>query len=88
MDNRDDADAFQVKQAQKDADRLAKKSTAPEKGSPGHLLGLPRSELEALAVKYDQPAYRGKQLYDAIYKHGKATVEDIAQVRLHSGTCR
>eukprot|EP00976_Prorocentrum_cordatum_P060730 1176024-Prorocentrum_minimum.AAC.1 len=76
----DDADAFQVKQAQKDADRLAKKSTAPEKGSPGHLLGLPRSELEALAVKYDQPAYRGKQLYDAIYKHGKATVEDIAQV--------
>ena len=69
-----------MKQAQKDAERLAKKSTAPEKGLPGHLLGLSRSELESLAVKYEQPAYRGKQIYDAIYKHGKAKVEDIVQV--------
>jgi len=76
----DDADDFQVKQAQKDAERLMKKTKAPEKGSPGNLVSLSRKELEDLAVKYDQPAYRGKQIFDAVYKHGKRSIVDIVQV--------
>lgn len=62
-----------------------KKTKAPEKGSPGNLVSLSRKELEALAVKYDQPAYRGKQIFDAVYKHGKRSIVDIVQVKQNTG---
>ena len=41
----------------------------------GNLLGLSREELENLAVNFDQPRYRGRQLYHAIYAR---RVRDLA----------
>jgi 23S rRNA (adenine2503-C2)-methyltransferase len=46
-------------------DRTNLKATHP---SRGNLLGLDRSELEQLAIASGRPAYRGRQLYSAIYE--------------------
>lgn len=49
---------------------------------PGHppisLLGLTLQELTNLAVGFGQPAYRGQQLFDAIYRQKIERVEDIS----------
>mmetsp|Transcript_46777 Transcript_46777/g.87124 ORF Transcript_46777/g.87124 Transcript_46777/m.87124 type:complete len:522 (+) Transcript_46777:98-1663(+) len=76
----DGADDAQVKSAQRDAERLAKKLKAPALGEAGHLLSLSRAELESFAEVYGQPKYRGKQMFDAMYKHGVRNLEEMTQV--------
>ncbi len=42
-----------------------------------HLLGLDLQELTALAQEAGQPAYRGRQLFEALYRHGVRAMDEI-----------
>ncbi|HKV39322.1 MAG TPA: 23S rRNA (adenine(2503)-C(2))-methyltransferase RlmN [Blastocatellia bacterium] len=46
------------------------------------LLGLTREELEELAVQAGQEAYRGRQLYDAIYRRRSTSLECLTNLPL------
>lgn len=70
-------------------EQLVKKALADAKpgaqavaGAPATvLLGQTVEQLQNLAVEqFEQPKYRGKQLYDALF-HGVTSVNDINQVR-------
>ena len=41
------------------------------------LLGLPIQQLTELLASLGEPAYRARQLYDALYRQRVATLEDI-----------
>lgn len=45
-----------------------------------HLLGMTRKELEALAVSLGQPAFRGRQIADWIYKRGVTSIEEMSNL--------
>ena len=49
--------------------------TAP---TPGPLFGLPLPQLTALMKGLNQPAYRGKQLHEALYRQRIASVDEIS----------
>lgn len=61
--------------------RHASPMQAPALGEAGHLLSLSRAELESFAEVYGQPKYRGKQMFDAMYKHGVRNLEEMTQVQ-------
>jgi 23S rRNA (adenine2503-C2)-methyltransferase len=42
------------------------------------LLGMPQSGLEELATELGQPAYRGRQIFDAIYRQRVESIEAIS----------
>ena len=42
------------------------------------LLGIPRAELEELSAELGQPAYRGRQIFDAVYRQRIESVEAIS----------
>jgi 23S rRNA (adenine2503-C2)-methyltransferase len=46
------------------------------------LLGLDLQQLTDLAREMDQPAYRGRQLFEALYRHRLASVEEISTLPL------
>ena len=48
--------------------------------APPTLLGMGEEALTRLARDMGQPAYRGKQIHDAIYGMRKASVDDIKQL--------
>ena len=47
-------------------------------GSPLVLLGLGMQELEALALAQGQPAFRGRQIYDWLYKKGVNNLDEMS----------
>jgi 23S rRNA (adenine2503-C2)-methyltransferase len=49
-----------------------------ELSSKTRLLGLSRVELEGMAEEFGQPAYRGRQIFDAIYRHRIGRLEAIS----------
>jgi 23S rRNA (adenine2503-C2)-methyltransferase len=46
--------------------------------APGPLFGLPLPELTALMKGLNQPAYRGKQLHEALYRQRVASLDEIS----------
>jgi 23S rRNA (adenine2503-C2)-methyltransferase len=46
--------------------------------APGPLFGLPLPELTALIKGLNQPAYRGKQLHEALYRQRVASLDEIS----------
>ncbi len=46
--------------------------------TPGPLFGLPLPELTALVKGLNQPAYRGKQLHEALYRQRVASLDEIS----------
>lgn len=50
----------------------------PENAMPTELLGLILDELRALAVEWGQPAYRGNQIYRAIYQQRQLNLAQIS----------
>lgn len=73
----DKADQKAVEQALKDASKI---SRLGEKYGVGQtILGMSQEELEQLALQDGQPAYRGKQLKDAVMK-GTRHVRDISTI--------
>jgi 23S rRNA (adenine2503-C2)-methyltransferase len=46
--------------------------------SPGPLFGLTLPELTALIKRLNQPAYRGKQLHEALYRQRVASLDEIS----------
>jgi len=46
--------------------------------SPNTLLGLTLQELTRIAEDYGQPAYRGRQLFDAVYRQRLDSTEEIS----------
>jgi 23S rRNA (adenine2503-C2)-methyltransferase len=46
--------------------------------TPGPLFGLPLPELTALMKALNQPAYRGKQLHEALYRQRVASLDEIS----------
>jgi 23S rRNA (adenine2503-C2)-methyltransferase len=46
--------------------------------APNTLLGLTVQELTLLAEEYGQPSYRGRQLFEAIYRHRLYSMEEIS----------
>jgi 23S rRNA (adenine2503-C2)-methyltransferase len=55
-------------------------STAPSNSLLFSLLGLTSQELTALVLDSGQPAYRGQQLFDAIYRQRIEALEQISTV--------
>lgn len=49
-----------------------------ELSSKTRLLGLSRMELEGMAEEFGQPAYRGRQIFDAIYRQRIGRLEAIS----------
>jgi 23S rRNA (adenine2503-C2)-methyltransferase len=47
-------------------------------GTENSLLGLPLADLTALAESLGQPSYRGRQLFDALYRQRVETAEQIS----------
>ena len=45
--------------------------------TPGPLFGLPLLELTALIKTLNQPAYRGKQLHEALYRQRVVSLDGI-----------
>ncbi len=48
--------------------------------SSPHPLGLSRSEWESLAQSWSLPAYRGRQIFDALHRRGARSAADIHEV--------
>src|SRR6267154_568681 len=46
--------------------------------APGPLFGLPLPELTTLIKGLNQPAYRGKQLHEALYRQRVASLDEIS----------
>src|SRR5580692_9947629 len=47
-------------------------------GTKTQLLGCDQSELDELVVQTGQPEYRGRQLFEAIYRQRLGTVDEIS----------
>lgn len=45
-----------------------------------NIWGMSLAELQALVRQYDAPAYRGRQVYDYLYRRGVHTFADMAQL--------
>ncbi len=45
-----------------------------------NLLGMDRQELEQLAVAHSQPAYRGRQIYAALYARRKRHLDELTEL--------
>ena len=56
------------------------RSTSSLRPAPPTLLGMGEEALTRLARDMDQPAFRGKQIHDAIYGMRKSSVDDIKQL--------
>jgi 23S rRNA (adenine2503-C2)-methyltransferase len=54
------------------------KDDAEKAPAPGPLFGLPLPELTALIKGLNQPAYRGKQLHEALYRQRVASLDEIS----------
>jgi 23S rRNA (adenine2503-C2)-methyltransferase len=50
--------------------------------STNSLLGLNLEELTDLALRFEQPAYRAKQLFDAVYRQKMERVEEVSTLPL------
>src|ERR1700757_3876723 len=47
-------------------------------GMPNALLGLDRGELRNLVAELDQPSYRADQIFEAVYRQKRQSVEQIS----------
>src|SRR5215471_3379138 len=57
---------------------------ALSKNSPRHsILGLSLQELTDLVVDTGEPAYRAQQLFDAVYRQGIGTLDEISTLPRH-----
>ncbi|MGC2246155.1 MAG: 23S rRNA (adenine(2503)-C(2))-methyltransferase RlmN [Terriglobales bacterium] len=56
--------------------------TLPAFNSCNSLLGLSLEELTDLALRFGQPAYRGRQLFDAVYRQKMERVEEVSTLPL------
>ncbi|KAK3257799.1 hypothetical protein CYMTET_33125 [Cymbomonas tetramitiformis] len=76
----DKVDQQQVTAALKNADATASTLKLALSGGKGALLGLTQEELETIAVEHGEKKYRGKQIYDALYKRGAREIDDFKQL--------
>src|SRR5262249_59978403 len=49
-----------------------------EDGKPNTLLGLDRADLKNLVAEMDLPAYRADQIFEAVYRQKRQSVEQIS----------
>lgn len=76
----DAADRKAVDQALKDAEKIARLGIKAGVNHANVLLGQQQEDLESLCTQTGQPAYRAKQICDAVYRRGVRRVEDISNI--------
>jgi len=54
----------------------------PSSKSSNSLLGLDLQELTNLSLEFGQPAYRGQQLFDALYRQKMERLEEVSTLPL------